>query len=185
MRVLFGSCLLVNTALSFEKQNKTKSFRPFLGLQNKVCVYKIMPLKTNIVFYINATDFWIPQRVCVEENCAHSSDCIYKENLFLFLIKVTFNTGMWATLLKCVHKTLASLLQFRIGVRIHLEKSLFYPSRVRDTVFPLCVASRECLVSDWDPEILKLKHVSFPQPNLFLPLLHLAIASKNSSVRHR
>lgn len=76
--------------------------------------------------------------MCVEENCVHSSDCIYKENLFLFLIKVTFNTGMWVTLLKCVHKTLASPLQFRTGVRIHLEKSLFYLSRVRDCFSSPC-----------------------------------------------
>lgn len=67
-----------------------KSFRP-LDLQNNVCGYKIMQLKPNIVFYINATDFEY-HSVCIEEDCVHSNDCIYKENLVLFLIKVTFNT---------------------------------------------------------------------------------------------
>ena len=88
LRVLFGSCLLVNTALSFEK---TKTIQTFLDLQNNVCGYKITQLKTNTVFYVNATDLEY-HSVCIEEDCVHSNDCIYKENLFLFLIKVTFNT---------------------------------------------------------------------------------------------
>lgn len=45
----------------------------------------------NIVFCINATDFEY-HSVCIEEDCVHSNDCISKENLFLFLIKVTFNS---------------------------------------------------------------------------------------------
>lgn len=28
---------------------------------------------------------------CIEEDCVHSKDCIYKENFFLFLIKITSN----------------------------------------------------------------------------------------------
>lgn len=48
----------------------------------------MIPLKTNIVCYINATDFE-HHSVCIEGDCVHSNDCIYKENLF-FVIKVTF-----------------------------------------------------------------------------------------------
>lgn len=83
--MLFGSCLLVNTALSFEK---TPIIHTFLVLQNNVCGCKMIQLKMNIVFYINATDFK-HRNVRIEGDCVHSNDCIYKENLF-FVIKVTF-----------------------------------------------------------------------------------------------
>lgn len=49
----------------------------------------MIQLKTNIVFYINATGFE-HHSVCIEGDCIHSNDCIYKENLF-FVIKFTFN----------------------------------------------------------------------------------------------
>lgn len=48
----------------------------------------MIQLKMNIVFYINATDFE-HHSVCIEGDCVHSNDCIYKENLF-FVIKVIF-----------------------------------------------------------------------------------------------
>lgn len=51
-----------------------------------------MQLKTNIVFYRSATDFE-SHGMFIEEDCVHSSDCIYKENVCLFLIKVTFNNN--------------------------------------------------------------------------------------------
>lgn len=86
LRALFGSCLLVNTALSFEK---TQFINAFLALQNNVCGCKMIQLKTNIVFYINDNDFKCHD-VCIEGDCVHSNDCIYKENLF-FVIKVTFH----------------------------------------------------------------------------------------------